>query len=185
MWIETYHRFADRQAFLNACDAAGWARGPDHEPGAGEGFSMDVIGPAHQPPVWVDGRATPGAVDARWHVNLSRRAGLDLPSAIGAAEVFPATPLRVFALPPPPPPMPPAVPATVASWKGKAALREAGLLAAVEAAVGPAASRLRDAWAGAPEWHRDSPFIRDLAAGLGLTAATLDQMFIAADKIRG
>lgn len=97
MWIETYHRFADRQAFLNACDAAGWARGPDHEPGAGEGFSMDVIGPAHQPPVWVDGRATPGAVDARWHVNLSRRASLALPAAIAAAEIIPEAPLRVFA----------------------------------------------------------------------------------------
>ena len=29
MWTETFHRFADEAAFLAACDAAGWARGPD------------------------------------------------------------------------------------------------------------------------------------------------------------
>lgn len=75
--------------------------------------------------------------------------------------------------------MPPHIPA----WKGKAALREARLLDAVEVAVAAAGGRIQDAWAGASEWSRDSEFLSDLAATLGLSAGQIDHMFRDADAI--
>jgi hypothetical protein len=71
----------------------------------------------------------------------------------------------------------PAVPTSIPAWKGKAALREAGLLDAVEAAVHAAGGRVQDAWAGASEWDRSSEFLQALAAVLGLEGPQVDQMF--------
>ena len=45
--------------------------------------------------------------------------------------------------------------------------------------------RVRDAWDGAAEWHRDSAFLSDLAGVLGLSAGQVDKMFHDADAIRG
>jgi len=73
----------------------------------------------------------------------------------------------------------------VPAWKGKAALREAGLLDAVEAAVAATGGRVHDAWTGGLEWERGSEFLADLARALGLNAAQVDQMFLDADAIRG
>ena len=72
---------------------------------------------------------------------------------------------------------PPPVPASVPAWKGKAALREAGLLEGVETAVKVAGGRVRDAWDGAATWDRSSEFLGDLAAALGLKSERMDQMF--------
>jgi hypothetical protein len=76
------------------------------------------------------------------------------------------------------------VPPVIPAWKGKAALREAGLLDAVEAAVAAAGGRVQDAWVGASEWSRDSDFLLSLAGGLSLSQQQVDDMFRAADAIR-
>jgi hypothetical protein len=119
-------------------------------------------------------------IDPRYHVNLAWH-GHD--PAFQASLVVPASPSRgrdVPAVPEARLPVPPVIPA----WKGKAALREAGLLDAVEAAVAAAGGRVQDAWAGASEWSRDSGFLLSIAAGLGLTTQQVDDMFRAADGIQ-
>ncbi len=184
MWTTTYHRFLNRAAFLAACDAATWPRGPDNQPIPPNGATLVEIGPLMAPPsIGPDGMPIPGEVlDPRHHVNAAWH-GIDVPEAFRAASVVPATPNRCFALPAAPtiePPVPPLIPA----WKGKAALREAGLLDAVEAAVAAAGGRIQDAWAGAPEWSRDSEFLLSLAVGLGLSKQQIDDMFRSADAIQ-
>ena len=82
-------------------------------------------------------------------------------------------------------PVAPPGPAVSPAWTGKAALREAGLLGAVEVAVEKAGGRVRDAWTGAAEWQHGSAFLSDLASALGLSVDQVDQMFRAADVIRG
>ena len=72
----------------------------------------------------------------------------------------------------------------IPAWKGKVALREAGLLEAVEAAVAAAGGRVRDAWAGASEWSRDSEFLISLAADLGLNVEQVDALFRSAEAIQ-
>ncbi len=96
---------------------------------------------------------------------------------------MPATPSRGWDVTPPPasqPPVPPVIPA----WKGKAALREAGLLDAVEVAVAAAGGRVQDAWTGASEWDRSSEFLQTLAAVLGLDNIQVDQLFRDASAIQ-
>ena len=97
MWTETYHRFSNEAAFLAACDAAGWARGPDgkHMPPAG--VVLDVVGPAVDPPVLTDTLIIPGAVDPRWHLVVSWFSGTAMPASFVAAEVIPERPVRMFA----------------------------------------------------------------------------------------
>jgi hypothetical protein len=76
------------------------------------------------------------------------------------------------------------VPPVIPAWKGKVALREAGLLNVVEAAVTAAEGRVKDAWTGAAEWSRDSEFLADLSVVLGLSTDQIDQMFRDADAIQ-
>jgi hypothetical protein len=185
MWIPTYHAFPSRAAFLAACDAAGWTRGPDGRPMPPEGAAVQEIGPIMAPPsVGADGSPVPGDVlDARYHVNAAWH-GIEPPASFAACAVAPGTPSRAFALPAPPPPVEASVPAVIPAWKGKAALREAGLLDAVEAAVAVAGGRVQDAWAGASDWNRDSDFLLSLATDLGLTMQQVDDMFRVAAAIR-
>jgi hypothetical protein len=184
MWETSCHRWPSEAAFLAACDAAGWSRGPDRKPVPGDGVVLDVIGPWIERPTLVDGVLEPCAFDPRWHVNVARL-GVDVPASFLAATIAPSTPQRGFGLPAAAPPQPPPVPATVEAWKGKVVLREAGLLDAVEAAVAVAGGRVQDAWAGASEWSRDSEFLSDLAGALGLHADAVDKLFREADGIRG
>ncbi len=79
MWTETFHRFDSEAAYLAACDAAGWPRGLDNAPQPPAGVSLDVVGPAVQPPALVGTVITPGAVDPRWHVNASWFSGTAIP----------------------------------------------------------------------------------------------------------
>lgn len=74
MWIPTYHAFPSRAAFLAACDAAGWARGPDGKPTPPAGATLQEIGPIVAPPrLDADGTPVPGdALDPRYHVNAAR-----------------------------------------------------------------------------------------------------------------
>ncbi len=97
MWVQTFHRFADRAAFLAACDAAGWARVPDGQPDSPQGVALDVIGPAAAPPTMVNGAIIPGAVDAGWHVNASWFSGTTIPAGFVAAEIIPERPIQMFA----------------------------------------------------------------------------------------
>ena len=63
MWHATYHAFPSRAAFLAACDAAGWQRGPDQRPLLPEGVVLDEVGPImSRPTVDVDGTPVPGEV---------------------------------------------------------------------------------------------------------------------------
>lgn len=97
MWTETYHRFADEAAFLAACDAAGWTRGPDSKPMPPEGIALDVVGPAVEPPELAGTLITPGAVDPRWHVGASWFSGIEMPPSFAGGEVIPERPVRMFA----------------------------------------------------------------------------------------
>jgi hypothetical protein len=76
------------------------------------------------------------------------------------------------------------VPLVIPAWTGKAALREAELLDAVEAAVAVAGGRVQDARADASEWSRDSELLLSLAAGLGLPDINIDRMFLVAVGIK-
>ena len=186
MWIPTYHAFPSRAAFLAACDAAGWPRGPDGKPMPPAGATIQEIGPIIGPPsIGPDGAPVPGEVlDPRYHVNAAWH-GIEPPAVFRAAAMAPKTANRSFSLPPTPSPVEPPVPAVVPAWKGKASLRDAGLLDAVEGAVAQTGGRVRDPWDGASEWNRDSEFLSVLAEALGSRAGQIDQMFRDADSIRG
>jgi hypothetical protein len=184
MWITTCHRFASRAEFLAACQVAGWTCPPGLDPEPPPGVALDVLGPIIAPAQIGDGGALIAGevLDPRYHVNFAWH-GREPEAAFQVSLVVPATPSRGWDIASPPasqPPVPPVIPA----WKGKAALREAGLLDAVEAAIAAAGGRVQDAWAGASEWSRDSEFLLSLAATLGLTVEQIDQIFGKADIIQ-
>lgn len=73
---------------------------------------------------------------------------------------------------------------TITRFQARAALIQAGLLDAVEAAVAGANDPLVQlAWAEVIEFPRSSPTIAALADILGLTADRVDQLFITAAQI--
>lgn len=77
-----------------------------------------------------------------------------------------------------------AVPAVVSRFQAKAALAMAGKLQVAEEAVAKSGNIvLQLAWAEANEFRRDSPGINALAPMVGLDAAGLDDLFIAAAQI--
>ncbi len=185
MWITTCHRFTNRAEFLTPCQTAGWTCPPGQDPELPQGVVVDIVGPTvSSAQIGEGGQLIAGEiVDPRYHVNLAWH-GCELDPAFQASQVAQATPSRRWDVPaalasqrPVPPPIP--------ARKGKAALREAGLLDAVEAAAEKASGRVRDAWDGAAEWDRGSEFLSDLAGALGLGATQVDQMFREADAIRG
>jgi hypothetical protein len=184
MWITTCHRFANRAEFLEACETAGWTCSPGQDPQPPPGVALDILGPIVSPAQIGEGGVpiAGNVLDSRYHVNIARN-GREPEAAFQESLVVPATPSRgwdVVAPPASPAPVPPVIPA----WKGKAALREAGLLNAVEAAVAAAGGRVQDAWTDASEWSRDSEFLLSLAAGLGLPRQQIDEMFRSADSIQ-
>lgn len=184
MWITTCHRFTNRAAFLAACQMAGWTCPSGQDPELPQGVAVDIVGPIVAPAQVGEGGVpiTGEVTDPRYHVNLAWH-GRDPAPAFQASLVVPATPSRgwdVTAVAEPPSPVPSVIPA----WKGKAALREAGLLDAVEASVAAAGGRIQEAWTGAAEWSRDSRFIGILAKALDLEANEVDEMFRDADGIR-
>ena len=97
MWTEFYHRFPDESAFLTACDAAGWARGPGGKASPPAGVVLDIVGPAVEPPILAGTLIAPGAVDPRWHVSASWFSGTATPPSFAVAEVIPERPVRMFA----------------------------------------------------------------------------------------
>lgn len=183
MWITTCHRFTNRAEFLAVCQAAGWTCLSGQDPELPHGVAMDIVGPVLGPPrVGADGMPIAGAIiDPRYHVNLAWHAQ-EMHPAFELSQIAPATPSRTFglalALP-----SAPAVPATIPAWKGKAVLREAGLLNEVEAAVAAAGGLVQDAWEGAFSWDRSSRLVTELSKQLGLSSPQIDQMFRDADII--
>jgi hypothetical protein len=178
MWITTCHRFTSRAEFLAVCQVAGWTCPPGQDPEPSAGVALDILGPIVAPAQVVEGGGLiPGEVlDPRYHVNFAWH-GREPDLAFSASLVVPATPSRRWDVTPPPPASQSPVPPVIPAWKGKAALREAGLLNAAEAAVAAAGGRVQDAWTGASEWSRDSEFLAALAANLGLSSASVDDLF--------
>lgn len=77
------------------------------------------------------------------------------------------------------------VPTSVTLYQGRAALINAGLFDQVKAAVdaGGQNSLAFQAFEYANHWYRDSAFIAQLAAGLGLTEQQIDELFISASLL--
>jgi hypothetical protein len=80
-------------------------------------------------------------------------------------------------------PPPPEIPFSVTPFQAKAAILQAGLLPAVEAALAAASPIAQLAWSDAVAFTRDSPTINSLAAQLGLTSAQVDDLFTIAAAI--
>ena len=184
MWIYSFHRFLNRTAFLDACDAAGFPRDHEGEPELPQSVSLRVIGPLiGRPTLMPNGTMVPGEViDPRYHVNAAFY-GSDVLPAFQASRVAPEQPSEVFAAPSAAPPPAAAVPATIAAWKGKWVLQQQGKLAAIEALIAAAGSAAKLAWEGAATWDRESTFIADFAAQAGLSGAQVDAWFIAAGQV--
>ena len=69
----------------------------------------------------------------------------------------------------------------VSRLQARKAMRDAGIFAAVDAAVAASGNDdIQDAWANAIEFHRFSPTILALSAQIGLTDTQLDDLFRAA-----
>jgi hypothetical protein len=81
-------------------------------------------------------------------------------------------------------PAAPVVPKAVSRFQAKAALFNAGLLPAVEAAMAQASPVARLAWSEAVEFQRDSPTVAGMSSALGLTSQQVDDLFIAAAQVR-
>jgi len=184
MWTTTYHRFTNRTAFLEACKVAGWTCPLGRDPELPQGVAIDIVGPIVAPAQLGEGGVpvTGEVIDPRYHVNVAWH-GREPDLAFTASLVVPATPSRGWDVTAPPALQPP-VPTVIPAWKGKAALREAGLLGAVEAAVAAAGGRVQDAWVGASEWSRDSEVLSNLAVTLGLRADQIDKIFRDASAIQ-
>jgi hypothetical protein len=80
----------------------------------------------------------------------------------------------------------PIVPAQVSRFQARAALAQAGLFTTVDTymATLPADNIQRLAWNDALTFDRDSTTVAAMATMLHLTSAQIDQLFIAASKIK-
>lgn len=74
---------------------------------------------------------------------------------------------------------------TVTPLQARRALKAAGLLASVQAmvAAAPEDDDIRLAWDWALTWERDSAFVAQLGASLGLTSAQIDDLFTLAQTL--
>lgn len=78
---------------------------------------------------------------------------------------------------------PPAVPAQVLTIQGLVALKAAGKLDAVNAAVAGASADVQLWFANTPIFRRDNAMLLGVATGLGWSSADLDALFIAAAQV--
>ena len=115
MWTTTYHRFLNREALLEACQAAGWTCPPGRDPELPQGVANDIVGPIVGPAQLSEGGVPVAGevIDPRYHVNLTWH-GRELDPAFQASLVVPVTPSRgwdVVLLPASQLPVPPVIPA--------------------------------------------------------------------------
>lgn len=108
--------------------------------------------------------ALPGATDHWWadggmHVVGVTQAALEAAAAMVGTE--PRAP----------------VPLSVPLWRARAALAEAGLLGAVNAAIAAQGGPVSEWWEYGVEVERAHPRIAEIAAALGLTSAQIDSLF--------
>lgn len=75
------------------------------------------------------------------------------------------------------------VPQTVTMRQARLALLQAGLLDAVTAAVQQAGQAVQIEWEYATDVRRASPLVQAISAGMGLTEAQVDALFIAGAKL--
>lgn len=75
------------------------------------------------------------------------------------------------------------VPQSVALWRARAALAQAGLLGAVDAAIAASGAAAAQWWEYGTELERAHPKVAQLGAALGLTSAQIDDLFRAAALI--
>lgn len=83
------------------------------------------------------------------------------------------------------PPPGPVIPQSVTAFQAKAALLQADLLDDVEALMADVDTPriVKLAWSEALTFERQSPTVLTLATALGLSAAELDTLFVAASEI--
>lgn len=75
------------------------------------------------------------------------------------------------------------IPESVTPLQARRALRAAGVLDAVLAAVAVADDDTKDAWEYTTVMHRDNPVLLSVAAQLNLTSEQIDALFIAAAQL--
>lgn len=85
-----------------------------------------------------------------------------------------------FVPPPPAEASPPAVPASVTARQARLALHGAGLLTQVEAAIAAAGGAVQIEWEYATAIERASPLLATIAAGLEMSGAQIDALFVQA-----
>jgi hypothetical protein len=81
------------------------------------------------------------------------------------------------------PVLPPVVPSAVTPVQGRIALRRAGLIDAVKAAVAASSGEAQDWFEYATIWERDNPMLDALGTQLGLKSEQIDGLFIQAAAI--
>lgn len=99
------------------------------------------------------------------------------------ARIPASDPLYAVALELPEEAIPPVVPTRVTNAQARAALRAAGLIATVEAAIAAADPVVADAWNHSPYISRASTLVSTLGTALGLDAGEIDALFIAAAQV--
>jgi len=148
--------------------------------------NIDTIGVIYKPTGEMlqgeDGEYPEMAPIAGWHVNV-RLVGED-GTALLPYAVTPTTPVRVFggAIPAP------SIPQSVSMRQGRLALLGAGMLEMIDAAIAAIEDPvMRQAatieWQYANTIERNSAFVQQMVAGLGLTDAQMDALFVEAAKL--
>jgi hypothetical protein len=76
------------------------------------------------------------------------------------------------------------VPTLISAFQAQAALAQAGLLDQVTEYISTADPVMKLRWDKAPEFSRSNPAVLAIAAELGISNTTLDELFIAGSKIQ-
>jgi hypothetical protein len=103
--------------------------------------------------------------------------------ALWSAQELAAIGLELAPEPAPEPGDPNAVPKAVTMVQARIALRAAGLLDQVNAAVTAADDNTRDGWEYSTVLHRHSPTLAGIASTLGLSEAQVDELFLSAAQV--
>ena len=69
------------------------------------------------------------------------------------------------------------VPESVSPLQARKALRQAGVLSLITAALESASEETREAWEYATEIRRDNPFVCGVASSVGMTGEQIDDLF--------